>query len=84
MSNNLQPRVQLDSYFYNVIDQKEGGFGRVWLLERPLARKSVRSTIVTARSRRSTSRTKRQWLLSCRIGSCYTTLTFFHSSKSHA
>ena len=32
---NLQARVQLDSYFYSVIGQKQGGFGHVWLLERP-------------------------------------------------
>ena len=31
---NLQARVQLDSYFYNIIGDHQGGFGRVWLLER--------------------------------------------------
>lgn len=35
MADKIQARVQLDSYFYNVIDHKVGGFGRVWLLERP-------------------------------------------------
>ena len=35
MTNCIPVRVQLDSYFYNIIGDHQGGFGRVWLLERP-------------------------------------------------
>lgn len=35
MPNEIQARVQLDGYFYNVIGERHGGFGHVWFLERP-------------------------------------------------
>lgn len=35
MPPQIPVRVQLDHYFYNVTGDKQGGFGRVWLLERP-------------------------------------------------
>lgn len=35
MTDKIRARVQLDSYFYNVIGDRRGGFGRVWFLERP-------------------------------------------------
>lgn len=35
MNSNVPVRAQLDSFFYNVLGSHRGGFGRVWLLERP-------------------------------------------------
>ena len=35
MSKAVTQRIHLDRYFYNVIRTIDGGFGQVWLLERP-------------------------------------------------